>query len=268
MVAFETPARQGMVVNEDLILEIVRPGTGDPVVEGDVGEIVVTSLDPHHPWIRLAIGDLTAALPGASPCGRTNMRIRGWMGRADQTTKVKGMFVRPEQIAEIGKRHPELARLRLVVTRVGETDVMTLSCECTSTGQALRDEVTSTLRAVTKLGGAVELLTPGSLPNDGLEGGGRLADMTKKKAKRTAEKPKYVPTVAERAAIETTLARLKSTTTPWLKIENGQLRHDHPDEVVGSILLQNAFASADVSFCQRTLGATSARKSCFGSGGS
>src|SRR6266403_1456910 len=107
LVAFETPAREGMVVNEDLILEIVRPGTGDPVSEGDVGEIVVTSLDPVHPWIRLALGDLTATLPGNSPCGRSNMRIKGWMGRADQTTKVKGMFVRPEQVAEIGKRHPE-----------------------------------------------------------------------------------------------------------------------------------------------------------------
>ena len=136
MIAFETPARDGMVVNEDLILEIVRPGTGDPVAPGDVGEIVVTSLDPHHPWIRLALGDLTAALPGASPCGRTNMRIKGWMGRADQTTKVKGMFVRPEQIAEIGKRHPELGRLRLVVTRAGETDVMTLKAETASPSEA------------------------------------------------------------------------------------------------------------------------------------
>src|ERR1700686_3052040 len=129
LVAYETPARDGMVVNEDLILEIVRPGTGDPVADGEVGEIVVTSLDPDHPWIRLAIGDLTAALPGASPCGRSNMRIKGWMGRADQTSKVKGMFVRPEQIAEIGKRHPELGRLRLVVTREGEADVMTLKAE-------------------------------------------------------------------------------------------------------------------------------------------
>jgi phenylacetate-CoA ligase len=167
LIAFESAARQGMVVNEDLILEIVRPGTGDPVAEGDVGEIVVTSLDPHHPWIRLAIGDLTAALPGLSPCGRSNMRIKGWMGRADQTTKVKGMFVRPEQIAEIGKRHPELGRLRLVVTRGGETDAMTLRAECGSPSEALCDEITSTLRAVTKLGGAVELVAPGNLPNDG-----------------------------------------------------------------------------------------------------
>jgi len=167
LIAFETQARDGMVVNEDLILEIVRPGTGDPVAPGDVGEIVVTSLDPDHPWIRLALGDLTAALPGTSPCGRSNMRIKGWMGRADQTTKVKGMFVRPEQIAEIGKRHPELGRLRLVVTREGETDVMTLSCECASPGEALRDKVASTLRNVTKLGGGVELVASGSLPNDG-----------------------------------------------------------------------------------------------------
>ncbi|VIO76762.1 Phenylacetate-coenzyme A ligase [Bradyrhizobium ivorense] len=167
MVAFETPAGDGMTVNEDLILEIVKPGTGDPVVPGDVGEIVVTSLDPHHPWIRLALGDLTAALPGNSPCGRTNMRIKGWMGRADQTTKVKGMFVRPEQIAEIGKRHPELGRLRLVVTRAGESDVMTLRAECAAPRDALQSEIAATLRAVTKLGGAVELVGAGQLPNDG-----------------------------------------------------------------------------------------------------
>ena len=167
MVAFETPAREGMVVNEDLILEIVRPGTGDPVAEGDVGEIVVTSLDPHHPWIRLALGDLTAALPGTSPCGRTNMRIKGWMGRADQTTKVKGMFVRPEQVAEIGKRHGELGRLRLVVTRDGEADAMTLKAECASPSDAILNELGATLRAVTKLGGNVALVAMGTLPNDG-----------------------------------------------------------------------------------------------------
>ena len=167
LVAFETPAREGMVVNEDLILEIVRPGTGDPVADGDVGEIVVTSLDEAHPWIRLALGDLTATLPGKSPCGRTNMRIKGWMGRADQTTKVKGMFVRPEQIAEIGKRHAELGRLRLVVSRQGETDVMTLKAESAAGSEALRGDIAATLRAVTKLGGEVELTAPGSLPNDG-----------------------------------------------------------------------------------------------------
>jgi len=167
MVAFETPARDGMVVNEDLILEIVKPGTGEPVAPGDVGEIVVTSLDGEHPWIRLALGDLTAALPGISPCGRTNMRIKGWMGRADQTTKVKGMFVRPEQIAEIARRHPALGRLRLVVTRENETDVMTLRAESTAPSEALSAEVAATLRTVTKLGGAVELIGAGALPNDG-----------------------------------------------------------------------------------------------------
>lgn len=167
LIAFETEARDGMIVNEDLILEIVKPGTGDPVAPGDVGEIVVTSLDPHHPWIRLALGDLTAALPGPSKCGRTNMRIKGWMGRADQTTKVKGMFVRPEQVVEIGKRHPALGRLRLVVTRHGEADAMTLKAECAQASNALREEIAGTLRAVTKLGGGVELVAPGALPNDG-----------------------------------------------------------------------------------------------------
>lgn len=167
LIAFETAAREGMVVNEDLIFEIVKPGTGDPVAPGDVGEIVVTSLDPHHPWIRLALGDLTAALPGTSRCGRTNMRIKGWMGRADQTTKVKGMFVRPEQVADIAKRHPALGRLRLVVSRQGETDAMTLKAETPAASDALRAEIATTLRAVTKLGGAVELVSPGALPNDG-----------------------------------------------------------------------------------------------------
>jgi len=167
LVAFETSAREGMVVNEDLILEIVRPGTGEVVAAGDVGEIVVTSLDEAHPWIRLALGDLTATLAGQSPCGRTNMRIKGWMGRADQTTKVKGMFVRPEQIAEIGKRHVELGRLRLVVSRRGETDVMTLKAESAAQSDALRGDLAATLRAVTKLGGEVELTAPGALPNDG-----------------------------------------------------------------------------------------------------
>lgn len=167
LIAFETVARDGMVVNEDLIMEIVKPGTGDPVAPGDVGEIVVTSLDPHHPWIRLALGDLTAALPGTSPCGRTNMRIKGWIGRADQTTKIKGMFVRPEQVAEIGKRHSALGRLRLVVTRQGEADAMTLKAETVAANDALREEIAGTLRAVTKLGGEIELVRPGTLPNDG-----------------------------------------------------------------------------------------------------
>jgi phenylacetate-CoA ligase len=166
-IAYESAARDGLIVNEDIILEIVRPGTGEPVPQGDVGEIVVTSLDPDHPWIRLALGDLTAALPGPSPCGRSNARIRGWMGRADQTTKVKGMFVRPEQIAEIGKQHRELGRLRLVVSRDGETDVMTLKAECAHPEASLREAVAATLRAVTRLGGGVDLVAIASLPNDG-----------------------------------------------------------------------------------------------------
>jgi phenylacetate-CoA ligase len=126
VIAYETSARDGMVLNENLIAEIVRPGTGDPVPDGDVGEIVVTSLEPHHPWIRLALGDLTALMLGASACGRTNQRIKGWMGRADQTTKIKGMFVHPGQVAEVARRHPELGRLRLTVTREAEQDIMIL----------------------------------------------------------------------------------------------------------------------------------------------
>ncbi|MFN7572590.1 MAG: phenylacetate--CoA ligase family protein, partial [Betaproteobacteria bacterium] len=166
-IAFETPARAGMVVAEDVLLEIVRPGTGDPVPDGEVGEVVVTSFDPDHPWIRLALGDLSAVLPGVSPCGRTNSRIRGWLGRADQTTKVKGMFVRPEQIAEVGRRHAQLGRMRLVVARARETDAMILRAEAATHDAALAARVADTLRALTKLGGAVELVAPGSLPNDG-----------------------------------------------------------------------------------------------------
>ena len=166
VIAYETPAREGLVVNENIIVEIVRPGTGDPVPEGEVGEVVVTSFNPDYPMIRLATGDLSAVLPGQSPCGRSNTRIKGWMGRADQTTKVKGMFVRPEQIAEIAKRHPELGRLRLVVTREGEQDVMTLHAEA-SGGESLADAVAGTMQSVTKLKGMVKLVPPGSLPNDG-----------------------------------------------------------------------------------------------------
>jgi phenylacetate-CoA ligase len=167
VIAYETSAREGMVVNEDVLVEIVRPGTGEPVPDGEVGEVVVTSFDPHHPWIRLALGDLSAILPGPSPCGRTNARIRGWMGRADQTTKVKGMFVRPEQVAEIGRRHPGVGRLRLVVVRAGESDAMNLKVESAIREPALVERIQESLRTVTKLGGNVELVAPGSLPNDG-----------------------------------------------------------------------------------------------------
>ncbi|MEE1610974.1 phenylacetate--CoA ligase family protein [Microvirga sp. CF3016] len=166
-IAYETSAREGLVVNEDIIVEIVRPGTGDPVPEGDVGEIVVTTLDPHRPFIRLALGDLTAAMSGSSACGRTNMRIKGWMGRADQATKVKGMFIRPEQVAEISRRHPELGRLRLVVTREGEADVMTLMAETNEPSDALSAAISTTLHSVAKLKGLVAFAPPASLPNDG-----------------------------------------------------------------------------------------------------
>jgi phenylacetate-CoA ligase len=167
VVAYETPAREGLVVNEDVLIEIVRPGTGEPVADGEVGEVVVTSFDTHHPWIRLALGDLSAILVGPSPCGRTNTRIKGWMGRADQTTKVKGMFVRPEQVAAVIKRHPEIKRARLVVTRDGEQDAMVLKAEVAKPDAALAEKIAATLREITKLGGKVELVALGALPNDG-----------------------------------------------------------------------------------------------------
>src|SRR5262249_19608583 len=143
------------------------PGTGDPVAAGEVGEVVVTTANPDYPMIRLATGDLSALLPGVSPCGRTNARIKGWMGRADQTAKVKGMFVHPKQIAEVAARHPELKRLRLVVSRANEQDAMTLMAECAAPAAALQGAVAETLQSVTKLKGDVTLVAPGSLPNDG-----------------------------------------------------------------------------------------------------
>jgi phenylacetate-CoA ligase len=167
VISYESDALDGMIVNEDIILEIVRPGTGDPVADGEVGEVVVTTFNPDYPMIRLATGDMSAVLAGVSPCGRTSMRIKGWMGRADQTTKVKGMFVRPEQVAEIVKRHPELLRVRLAVTREAEQDAMTLHAECTDAAATLAEAVAETLQSVTKLKGTVKLVAPGSLPNDG-----------------------------------------------------------------------------------------------------
>jgi len=167
VIAYESPAREGMIVNESAIVEIVRPGTGDPVAVGEVGEVVVTSFNPDYPMIRLATGDLSAIMPGLSPCGRTNMRIKGWMGRANQTAKVKGMFVHPKQIAEVAARHPQLCCLRLVVGREAEQDTMTLMAECAAPYAALEAAVAATLQAVTKLKGAVKLVAPGTLPNDG-----------------------------------------------------------------------------------------------------
>ncbi len=169
--AYETADRsgalEGMVIDEGVILEIVRPGTGDPVPEGEVGEVLVTALNPDYPLIRFATGDLSTMLAGASPCGRTNMRIKGWMGRADQTTKVKGMFVRPEQIAEVLRRHPEVVKARLTVTRAGEQDAMSLAVEAESPSPELAAAVGKTMQAVLKLRGEVEAGVPGSLPNDG-----------------------------------------------------------------------------------------------------
>lgn len=163
-IAYESPAMEGMIVDEGVIVEIVRPGTGDPVPEGEVGEVVVTTLNPDYPLIRFATGDLSAVLPGQSPCGRTNMRIKGWMGRADQTTKIKGMFVRPEQVAEFVARHAEVSKARVIATREGEMDVMTVQVEAEGADtQALGESVA----AILKLKGRVEVVAPGSLPNDG-----------------------------------------------------------------------------------------------------
>ena len=167
VIAYETAARDGMMVNEHVVVEIVRPGTGDPVPEGDVGEMVITSFNPDYPMIRLATGDLSAVLAGRSPCGRTNMRIKGWLGRADQTAKIKGMFVHPAQVAEIGRLHRELGRLRLVVTRAHEQDVMTLMAECHPAPEGLAAAVAATLQAVTGLRGEVRLVAAGALPSDG-----------------------------------------------------------------------------------------------------
>jgi phenylacetate-CoA ligase len=166
IIAYESPALDGMIVDEGVIVEIVRPGTGDPVPDGDVGEVVVTSFNRDYPMIRFATGDLSAVLAGTSPCGRTNMRIKGWLGRADQTTKVKGMFVHPEQVAEVAKRHGGVGRVRLVVGRVGEQDVMILRAEARDDG-GLKAKLAETLQSLTKLKGEVEIVAPGSLPNDG-----------------------------------------------------------------------------------------------------
>jgi phenylacetate-CoA ligase len=168
MIAYESEALEGMILDEGLLLEIVRVGSGDPVQEGEVGEVVVTSFNADYPLIRFGTGDLSAVLPGASPCGRTNTRIRGWMGRADQATKVKGMFVHPAQIAEITKRHAEIVKARLVVDNPGGSDRMTLRCEVRGEPAAgLAMAIADTLRSVTKLRGEVALVRPGELPSDG-----------------------------------------------------------------------------------------------------
>jgi len=168
LIAYESIAGEGLVADEWIIVEIVRPGTGDPVPEGDVGEVVVTTLNPEYPLIRFATGDLSAVMLGMSPCGRTNIRLKGWMGRADQATKVKGMFVHPGQIAEVIKRHRDLGRYRLVVDNIDANDVMILKIERPGGhDEALAVKIADTLQTVTKMRGEVELLAPGTLPNDG-----------------------------------------------------------------------------------------------------
>ncbi|NBX05062.1 MAG: phenylacetate--CoA ligase family protein [Betaproteobacteria bacterium] len=169
LIAYETAAREGLVLDEQVILEIVRPGTGDPVPAGEVGEVVMTSLNPDYPLIRFGTGDLSAVLPGVCPTGRTNTRIRGWLGRADQTTKIRGMFVHPKQVDDIAKRFPEVLRARLVVQGEMANDVMTLKVEVHDTlaAQALKAQIAQAVRDVTKLRGDIELCPSGSLPNDG-----------------------------------------------------------------------------------------------------
>ena len=167
MIAFETPAREGLVLSEDILLEIVRPGTNDVVPEGEVGEVVVTSLNPDYPLLRFGTGDLSAVMPGVSPCGRSNIRIRGWLGRADQTTKVRGLFVHPGQIAEVARRHPAILRARLVISGTTGADVMLLRVEATEQSEVFKEQLVTTARELTKLRAQVEIVAVGSLPNDG-----------------------------------------------------------------------------------------------------
>jgi len=163
-IAYESDAMEGMIIDEGVIVEIVRPGTGDPVPHGEVGEVVVTSLNPDYPLIRFATGDMSAIMAGESPCGRTNLRIKGWMGRADQTTKIKGMFVRPEQVAAFVRHHDEVSRARVIASRDGEMDVMTVQIETRASNPKLYE---GTVLDTLKLRGKVELVPPGTLPNDG-----------------------------------------------------------------------------------------------------
>jgi phenylacetate-CoA ligase len=168
LIAYETEAAEGLVVDEGIYLEIVRPGTGDPVAEGEVGEIVVTTLNPDYPLIRFATGDLSAIMPGLSPCGRTNKRIRGWMGRADQTAKVRGMFIHPSQVDKVVKRHPEIAKARLVVEWRDQADQLSLQCETTSPSDELAQAIAASIRDICKVRSEVQFVTVGSLANDGV----------------------------------------------------------------------------------------------------
>ncbi|MGA8155999.1 MAG: AMP-binding protein [Rhodoplanes sp.] len=167
LIAYESAAHEGLIADEGVIVEIVEPGTGTPVTDGETGEVLVTVLNPDYPLIRFATGDLSAILPGASPCGRTNRRIKGWMGRADQTTKVKGMFVHPHQIAEIVRRHPEISHARLLVGRERGADVMTLKVEAAQASGEFVRAIEASVQAVTRLKGHVEIAPAGTLPRDG-----------------------------------------------------------------------------------------------------
>jgi len=167
-IAYESPAREGLIVDEGVLVEIVRPGTNDPVVEGEVGEVVVTNLTSQaYPLIRFGTGDLSAVLAGESPCGRKNMRIKGWMGRADQTTKVKGMFVHPGQVNQVVKSFDEIQKGRLVVTNADNRDAMTLQCEVENGTDDLAKAIGETVQTICKLRGGIEFVAPGSLANDG-----------------------------------------------------------------------------------------------------
>ncbi len=168
MVAYESSAKEGLILEEKVIVEIVRPGTGEPVPEGEVGEIVVTTLSPEYPLIRFATGDLSAFMSGNSPCGRTNRRIKGWMGRADQTAKVRGMFVHPSQVASVVSRHDEVLRARLVIGRVDNQDVMTLKCEIENHQESIEQLIERSVREICKLRADIELFAAGELPNDGV----------------------------------------------------------------------------------------------------
>lgn len=167
VIAYESSAQQGLIIDEGVYLEIVRPGTGEPLPDGEVGEVVVTNLNPDYPLIRFATGDLSAIMDGASPCGRTNKRIKGWMGRADQTAKVRGMFIHPEQVDKVVKRHSEIIRARLIIDWQDEADQIKLQCETTSNDESLSAAISESIRSICKLRGNVELLAENSLANDG-----------------------------------------------------------------------------------------------------
>ena len=167
IIAYESKAREGLIVDEGVYLEIVRPGTNEPVADGEVGEVVVTSFNPDYPLIRFATGDLSAIMQGTSPCGRTNKRIKGWMGRADQTAKIRGMFIHPEQVSKVVQRHDEISRARLVIEWINETDQIKLLCETSQQSESLSESIADSFREIGKLRCDVELVNPGSLANDG-----------------------------------------------------------------------------------------------------